>query len=88
MPAKGAVEKAGIGLTNVAPTPLEAADASKLLLGKVLSDENILAAAKLAAAKSQPSADRRGSVEYKRQMTRVLCARALRAALERAKGGY
>jgi carbon-monoxide dehydrogenase medium subunit len=84
--AKGAVERCGIGLTNVAPTPLEAVDASKMLVGKVPDEKNILEAAKLAAAKAQPSADRRGSVEYKREMTRVLCTRALRAALERAGG--
>ena len=84
--AKGAVEKAGIGLTNVAPTPLEAADAAKALVGKVPDEKNIAEAARLAAAKAQPSADRRGSVEYKREMTRVLAARALKAALARAGG--
>ena len=84
--AKGAVERCGIGLTNVATTPLEAADAAKLLLGNVLSEKNILEAAKLAAARTQPSADRRGSVEYKREMVRVLTGRALRKALARAGG--
>ena len=33
-----------------------------------------------------PSADRRGSVEYKKEMVRVLAGRALQAALERAGG--
>ena len=82
--AKGAVERAGIALTNVAPTPVEAVDASKMLVGKVLDDKNILEAAKLAANAGKPSPDRRGSVEYKREMTRVLCTRALKDAAERA----
>ena len=84
--AKGAVERCSIGLTNVAPTPLEALDASKMLVGKVPDEKNILETAKLAAKAAKPSGDRRGSVEYKREMTRVLCARALQAALERARG--
>jgi carbon-monoxide dehydrogenase medium subunit len=84
--AKGAVERCGIGLTNVAPTPLEAVEASKLLLGKAPDAKSIAEAAKAAAKAARPSADRRGSVEYKKQMTRVLCARALKAALERAGG--
>jgi len=84
--AKGAVERAGIALTNVGPTPLEAVEAARSLAGKVLDEKSIGEAARLAGKAAQPSADRRGSVEYKREMTRVMCARALKAALERAGG--
>ena len=83
---KGAVERAGIALTSVAPIPLEAADASKTIIGIALNEKSILEVAKLAASMAQPSADRRGSVEYKREMTRVLATRALRKALQRAGG--
>ncbi len=83
---KGAVERAGIGLTSVASTPLEATDASKKLIGSVLNEKSILEAAQLAAAQAQPSADRRGSVDYKRNMIRVLATRALRRAMQRAGG--
>ena len=65
-------------------TPVEAADAAKYLVGKTPDDKTIAEAAKLAAAKSQPSADRRGSVEYKKEMARVLTARALKKAVQRA----
>lgn len=82
--AKGAVERCSIGLTNVAPTPLEAVEASKMLVGKVPDEKSILETAKAAAKAARPSGDRRGSVEYKHEMTRVLCTRALKAALERA----
>ncbi len=83
---KGGVERAGIALTNAGPTPLEVADAATLLLGKVPDAKTIAEAAKLAAAKSRPSADHRGSVEYKCEMARVLTARALQTALARAGG--
>ena len=83
--ANGTVERAGIALTNVAPTPVEAVKAMEFLKGKALDDKTIEEAAKLAGQAASPSADRRGSVEYKREMTRVLAGRALKAALERAK---
>lgn len=84
--AKGAVASAGIALTNAGPTPVEAAEAAKFLVGKTPDAKIIAEAAKLAAAKSDPSADHRGSVEYKKEMARVLAARALHTALERAGG--
>jgi aerobic carbon-monoxide dehydrogenase medium subunit len=82
--AKGAVERCGIALTNAGLTPVEASDAMKFLTGKTPDDKTIMEAAKLAAAKSQPSADRKGSVEYKKEMARVLTARALKKAVQRA----
>lgn len=85
-PKTGAVERAGIGLTNVAPTPLEAVAAQSFLSGKAPDEKTILETAKLAAQAAAPSGDRRGSVEYKREMTRVLCGRALKVALEGASG--
>ncbi len=84
--SSGAVERCGIGLTNVAPTPVQAVQSEKYLVGKALDEKTIAEAAKLAAQAASPSADRRGSVEYKKEMTRVLCARALKAALDRARG--
>ncbi len=84
--AKGAIASASIGLTNAGPTPLEALDAAKFLVGKQPDAKTTAEAAKLAAAASHPSADVRGSVEYKQQMVRVLSERALQKALERAGG--
>jgi aerobic carbon-monoxide dehydrogenase medium subunit len=82
--ASGMCERAGIGLTNVAPTPLKVFSAEAFLQGKRLDQAGIEHAAELAAAASEPEADLRGSVEYKRDMVRVLTARALTEALERA----
>jgi len=84
--AKGGIERAGIALTNAGATPIEAADAAKYLAGKALDDKVVAEASRLAAAKSSPSADRRGSVEYKQEMARVLVGRALRKAVARAGG--
>ncbi len=84
--AKGAVQSAGIALTNVGATPIQALAAEKALTGKMPDEKAVAEAAKLAAQAASPSADRRGSAEYKREMVRVLCARALTAALERARG--
>ena len=87
---KGGIERAGVALTNAGPTPIEAADAAKYLAGKLVGtsgdDQVVAEASRLAAAKSAPSADRRGSVEYKQEMARVLVGRALRKAVERAGG--
>lgn len=83
----GLVTYAGIGLTNVGPTPIKARDAEHSLLGQPLNEETIRQAADLAAAASQPNSDTRGPAEYKRAMVHVLCTRALRKANERARGG-
>ncbi|HYN22240.1 MAG TPA: xanthine dehydrogenase family protein subunit M [Thermoanaerobaculia bacterium] len=82
----GEVERAGIGLTNAGPTPIRATEAERFLTGKQPSDETIAEAARLASAAASPSADRRGSVQFKKEMARVLTGRALKKAVQRAKG--
>jgi carbon-monoxide dehydrogenase medium subunit len=84
--ADGTCQRAGIGLTNVGPTPLAARRAEAYLAGKRLDDGSVREAGRLAAAEAAPTADGRGSVEYKRDLVRVLTARALRRAAERAGG--
>ena len=82
----GACQRAGIGLTNVGPTPLRARKAEDSLRGKKLDNAAIGQAAALAAAESQPSSDLRGPAEYKRGLVEELTRRALARALERARG--
>jgi carbon-monoxide dehydrogenase medium subunit len=79
-----ACARAGIGLTNVGPTPIKARRAEALLKGRRLDDAAIREAAAAAAGESDPAEDLRGSVAYKRDLVRVLTTRALRRALERA----
>lgn len=76
-----------IGLTNVNPVPMRATDAEAAIVGNTLSDEVLENAGKAAAAECDPSPDLRGSVEYKRDMTRILTKRAILRAAERAQGG-
>ncbi|HET9907286.1 MAG TPA: xanthine dehydrogenase family protein subunit M [Anaerolineales bacterium] len=77
----------GIGLTNVGVTAIKATAAEEFLQGKAASDENIKEAAKLAAEAAQPIADVRGSEDYKRSLVKTYTVRALRLAVQRAKGG-
>jgi aerobic carbon-monoxide dehydrogenase medium subunit len=84
--ADGAVQSAGIGLTNVADVPVKAGQAETFLKGKKASPEVLMEAGRLAAEAASPTADWKGSVEYKRNLTRVLAARALAKAIERAGG--
>ena len=79
----GVCQQAGIGLTNAGPIPVKASSAESFLMGKKLDDEAIREAARLASEEAQPSADLRGSEEYKRDMVRVIAGRALRMALDR-----
>ena len=80
-------ERAGIGLTNAGPKPVKAKKAEDVLRGRKIDGETIRQAARLAAEESDPKSDLRGSSEYKRDLVRVLTARALHRALERARGG-
>ena len=82
----GTVVQAGIGLTNLGMAPIRAAAAEEALVGNNPADDTIAAAAQLAAEAADPVADRRGSVEYKTNMARVLTGRAIRKALARAGG--
>jgi carbon-monoxide dehydrogenase medium subunit len=72
-----------IGLTNVNSVPMRAKQAEQALIGKELTDEVVETAGRAAAAECDPSADLRGSVQYKRDLTRVLLKRPIRIAQQR-----
>jgi carbon-monoxide dehydrogenase medium subunit len=84
--ANGAFDTVGLALTNVGPTPVRSHDAEDALIGKRPTDAVLAEAAQRAADASSPTPDRRGSVEYKREMARVLATRALKQAVRRAGG--
>jgi len=79
----GACQKVGIGLTNVGATPIKAKKAEGFLRGKKLDDAAIAQTTQLAADESEPSADLRGPVEYKKGLVKELAKRALQLARER-----
>jgi carbon-monoxide dehydrogenase medium subunit len=85
--ANGTCEQVGIGLTNVGSVPIKATQAEAALRGKRPDEATITRVAQLAADAAQPAADLRGSVEYKKDLVRVLTGRALRQAIERAQRG-
>ncbi|MBE7556884.1 MAG: xanthine dehydrogenase family protein subunit M [Anaerolineales bacterium] len=74
-----------IGLTNVSPTPMRAANAEAALTSQPLTEETLKAAGAAAAQECEPSSDLRGSEAYKRDVVRVLTIRAINKAAERAK---
>lgn len=79
----GKVTAAGVALTAAGPRPVRVEAAERILVGQTLSENLIRAASDEARAISQPFADNRGSVEYKKDMARVLVARGLRTAAGR-----
>jgi len=81
--ADGSVKQAGIALSAAGPCAIRVAEAESLLAGRKPDADAISAAADAASRASQPQADLRGSVEYKRHLAGVLVARGLRAALAR-----
>jgi carbon-monoxide dehydrogenase medium subunit len=85
----GRIGDAGIGLTAVGPSNLAATTAEAALAGAEPSDEAFREAAELAAEAASPSADTRGSAEYKRNIIRVFTERGLHqsVAMATAAGG-
>jgi carbon-monoxide dehydrogenase medium subunit len=81
---KGAIAKAGIGLTNAGPTPIKARKAEDFLRGKKPDAAVTAQAAQLAADGAQPSSDLRGPAEYKKGLIKELAQRAITRAVERA----
>ncbi len=80
----GICKNVRIALTNVSPVPMRALNAEKILNGKVVTEGLLEEAGAAAAAECDPNADLRGSIEYKRDLTRVLVKRTVRKAIERA----
>ena len=83
---RGAVcEEIAIALGAVAPTPMRAREAEKLLRGRELTPELIAAAAECAAGEARPISDVRASAGYRRELVRVLTQRMIGAAREDAQ---
>ncbi len=79
-------QSARIALTNLAPTALRASDAEAVLDGQIITEELIEQAAQKVMAICDPADDQRGDAEYKTHMGGEMTRRAIRTAIERAKG--
>lgn len=73
----GVVTRAGIGLTGVGGSTIDASDAARSLVGGALSAQTIGQAAELAAQAARPRSDHRGSADYKRHIVRTFVERIL-----------
>ena len=80
------VADVGIGLAAVGVDHGCVPDAEEYLRGRDLTDESIAEAGRLAAECSNPSADQRGPVIYKKHLAGELTRRVLRRAADRAQG--
>ena len=87
MGAKGKIGSAGLALTAVGPTVLQATDAERHLVGKAPDEATFAQASELAMGIANPTSDLRGPAEYKRAMVGVLARRALHHAAQRTRGG-
>ncbi len=81
------ISDVGIGLTAVGAEHFCAPAAEDALRGQTVTDELIERAGTLAAEQTNPATDQRGPAEYKRHLAGELTRRALRTAIDRARGG-
>jgi carbon-monoxide dehydrogenase medium subunit len=88
-PATTPLREARISLGAVAPVIVRAAAAEAYLAGKVLTDETIAEAARLAIDSASPIDDIRGSADYRRHMVQTLVSRILRQLRDgQARAGW
>lgn len=78
--------EARIAIGAVAPTPLHVRGAGAGLEGRAVCRESMARAARLARESASPIDDMRGTVVQRTHLVEVLVGRALRGALERARG--
>jgi len=81
----GTFSRVGIGVTGVSPSPFAATDAEPLAVGQAPSEEVYRRVGDAAGAQSEPAADVRGPVDYKRAMVSEMTVRSFRKAVERAR---
>lgn len=81
------IAAARIALGAVAPTPLYVPAVGDALAGKPATEASYEAAAAVARSAARPITDMRGTAEFRTHLIGVLTKRALRGAVERAKGG-
>ena len=74
----GCCRNVKIALGAVAPMPIRARNAERVLEGKEINDAVIEQAARAAAAESRPITDVRASADYRREMVKVFTQWAIR----------
>jgi CO/xanthine dehydrogenase FAD-binding subunit len=77
--------KIAVGGVNSTPTALEQVE--EYLIGKKLTDEVLRKVSDLTQESVDPESDLHGSAEYRQELAGTLTVRALKIAVERARGG-
>jgi carbon-monoxide dehydrogenase medium subunit len=78
-------EDVRLGLNSVASTIVHAKNAEAVIRGKTITDELLREMGEVAASECDPTDDNRGSAEYKRELVKILVARAAQDALRRGQ---
>ena len=84
----GVVTDARIALGAVAPTPMRAKAAEKMLLGLKLAEieaDLVAEASRLAASETRPITDLRASADYRREISRVLVKRCIEESVQKLR---
>ena len=81
------VISASVALGAVAPTVVRVPDAEAALVGSTLDDATLVVVVDAASAACNPIDDKRGTIEYRRQVAGVLAKRAAVIAAARARNG-
>ena len=82
-PDKEKVQEVRIALNTVAPKPIRAYEAEKMLVNAPVNEAVFEEAGQIAAAHASPRTSFRSTAEYRREMVKVFVKRALQKALER-----
>ena len=80
----GSCTSASVALTNLSDTPVYCKDAVDVLVGSSLDDAAVAAAVKAAVDASDPVADTRGPVDFKKYVAGVIVKKAIESARSRA----
>lgn len=78
------VATAKVALGAVAPTCVRVGEAEEALRGATISEEVLAEVARAASDAANPIDDKRGTIQYRKQVAGVLAKRAVKIAVERA----
>ena len=80
----GVCSSASIALTNLSDTPVYCSDAVNILIGKKIDNSLLSEVTKSCVEQSDPVADQRGPVEFKKYVAGIVINKALKKAFERS----
>ncbi len=80
----GVCSSASIALTNLSDTPVYCSDAVSMLIGKQIDDSLLSELTKSCVEQSEPVADQRGPVEFKKYVAGIVVNKALKRAFDRS----